>query len=80
MSTDAQQVDLTGPSQGRYLTVLTDAGIVYVSTGLVDTRTGRPVVMVEVETATGGKWETDVVRGGRLGGTRTAIRIARQEN
>lgn len=44
------RVDLTAPSASlSYAEILTPAGLVRVNTGLVDTRTGRPVVTVEVE-------------------------------
>ena len=46
----AQQIDLTAPSDSlTYVEVLTPAGIVRVNTNLIDTRTRRPVVVVEVE-------------------------------
>jgi hypothetical protein len=42
-------VDLTAPSESLpYAEILTPAGIVRVNTGLVNVRTGRPVVVIEV--------------------------------
>lgn len=47
---ESQRIDLTEPgSHLRYVEVRTPGGIVRVNTNLVDTRTGRPVVTVEVE-------------------------------
>lgn len=69
----------------RTLTVKTEAGIVRINTALRDTRTGRPVVVVEVEPIDGygpawaetqGVWETDVVRGP---GRRIAVTLTRQD-
>lgn len=53
------QVDLTAPSDSlTYAEILTPAGIVRVNTNLMDTRTGRPVVVVEVEhKASSGEWD-----------------------
>lgn len=45
-----QQVDLTAPSGSlTYVEILTPGGVVRVNTNLTDTRTGVPVVVVEVE-------------------------------
>jgi hypothetical protein len=64
-----QTVDLTAPSaQLTYVEVLTPAGIIRVNAVAVDTRTGQPAVVVEIEpntwyqrkTAPGGEWETEV--------------------
>jgi hypothetical protein len=64
-----QQVDLTAPSDSlTYVEILTPGGIVRVNTNLADTRTGAPVVVVEVEpntiyrpkTAPGGEWNVEV--------------------
>lgn len=61
-----QVIDLTAPGTSlRYVEILTPGGIVRVNTCLEDTRTRRPVVVVEVEpntayrqrTAPGGNWE-----------------------
>ncbi len=68
------QVDLTGHSMGlRYVEVLTDAGVVRVSAGQVNVRSGRPVVEVNVErnlegcgikaTEPGGDWDVRVNNG-----------------
>lgn len=70
----------------RVLTVETDAGIVRVNANLVSTRTGRPVVIVEVHPIDGygpawseaqGVWETDVVRGP---GRRIDVKLTRQDD
>jgi len=69
-------VDLTAPSTSmEYAEILTPGGVVRVNVGLVDTQTGRPVVVVEVEpqhparpnrcyskahAAPTGDWESDV--------------------
>lgn len=64
-----QQVDLTAQHNHlTYVEILTPGGIVRVNTNLVDTRTGVPVVVVEVEpntlyrpkTAPGGEWNVEV--------------------
>ena len=82
-----ERIDLTSPSGGRliYLEILTDAGIVRVNTNLVDTRTGQPCVVVEVEpntayrqwTAPGGDWETEIREPGIL--SRTDVRLTKRE-
>jgi hypothetical protein len=80
-----QKIDLTGDTAGTYLTVLTDAGIILVSTGLVNVQTGRPVVEVTIEpndeyaarTAPGGVWKTEIDDNQVM--RRTDIRLIRQE-
>lgn len=43
------RVDLTGPAGSPlYAEILTPGGVVTVSVGAIDTRTGQPVVIVEI--------------------------------
>lgn len=81
-----QTVDLTTPGAHlRVVEVLTPAGIVRLNTNLIDVRTGRAVVVVEVEpntlygakTAPGGEWETEVRDHGP--GFRTDITLTRKD-
>jgi hypothetical protein len=49
MTTEVAQVDLTAPSDSlTYAEIITPAGIVRVNTNLIDTRTGAPVVVIEI--------------------------------
>lgn len=80
-----RQIDLTETDGSlHYVEVLTPGGLVRVNVGLVDTRTGRPVVVVEIEpnipgrakTAPGGDWATEVRD--HLG-FRTDVRLVQRE-
>ena len=87
------RIDLTGPSNIlTYVEILTPAGIVRVNTNLVDTRTGAPVVVVEVErqvparpntryegahTPPTGEWKAEVRE--QFGGLRTDVRLIRRQ-
>ena len=88
-----QQVDLTAPSESlTYVEVLTPGGIVRVNTNLVDTRTGAPVVVVEIERQVpyrpntryqeahvppSGEWAVEVDE--QFGGLRTDITLTREK-
>ena len=84
--TTVQKVDVTAP--GDHLSVveiLTVAGIVRVNTNLVNTQTGQPVVVVEIErnyagrakTAPGGEWDVEVRKD--LGDLRTDVTLTKRE-
>lgn len=88
MSGPEQVIDLTADTESlRWAKILTPAGIVRVNTGLVDTRTGQPCVVVEIDrnagsvsrvlTQPGGDWDL-TVRDHRLG-TRTDITLTRRQ-
>lgn len=81
-----QCIDLTGPGTSfRYAEILTAAGIIRVNTGLEDTRTRVPVVVLEIEpnlaglgivkTGPGGDWDLKVTD---HHGTRTDVRLTRK--
>jgi hypothetical protein len=57
-----RQVDLTAPSDSlTYVEILTPGGVVRVKVNLADTRTGVPVVVVEVEPRiTPEEWDVEV--------------------
>jgi hypothetical protein len=87
MSHQLPSVDMlhhTGDGQLRYVEVLTPGGVVRISTNLVDTHSGAPVVVVEVEqnilgrarTETGGDWDVEVSE--HLTGSRTDIRLVKR--
>lgn len=87
------RIDLTGPSNIlTYVEILTPAGIVRVNTNLVDTRTGVPAVVVEIErqvpyrpntrygdahTPPAGEWEAEVRE--QFGGLRTDVTLTRRQ-
>jgi len=70
--------------RSRYIEVLTPGGIVRITTNLVDTISGMPVVTVEVEqnilgrarTHEGGDWETEVNEHATR--TRTDVRLVKR--
>ena len=81
------EIDMTSPGDSmEYTEVLTPGGIIRVGTGLTDTRTGQPVVLVEIEanssyarhTAPGGHWN---ITTSQLTGTeRRVVRLTRQKD
>jgi hypothetical protein len=79
------QVDLTEPSAHlTYAEILTPGGTVQVNANLVDTRTGQPVVVVNItpnagnrlKTAGGGDWAVEITSN-RL---RTDVRLVRKDD
>lgn len=73
-----RQIDLTAPSESlTCVEILTPGGIVRVNTNLTDTRTGVPVVVVEVEPKTGSGEEWNVEVTDRL--SRFDVRLVRVE-
>lgn len=72
--------------QLEYAEILTPAGIVRVNVGLADTRTGEPVVLVEVQansryarhTDPGGHWNIETSRD--TGTERLDVRLIREKD
>lgn len=71
------RTDLSDPGGGyRYAEILTPGGVVRVTAGAVNTHTGQPVVVVEVEQQH--PWEPEVRTA--LSGQRTDVVLTRHAN